>query len=108
MGSKFDKNHTQLVGDFFMQLKLTLKLKTGNKIEILKRLSPTPKGTDIDTHYLLEAHELVERISHNGLHLTISPAQIDNVFIQPKGDEKYEQSSMQDTRLHTASIGSTL
>jgi hypothetical protein len=95
-----------------MKMKLTIKLKSGNKIEMVKRLSDVPKGTDIDTHYMLEAYDLVEKINNNGLHFSISPTQIDNIFIQPKGGTKNEQSShkssVQDSGLHSASAGSAL
>jgi riboflavin synthase alpha subunit len=67
-----------------MKIKVTIKFKNGSTVKIMKPLSAPPKGTDINTHYMLESVDLVEKIQNNGLCLTISPAQIGNVFIQPR------------------------
>jgi hypothetical protein len=67
-----------------MKLKVTIKFKNGSTVKIMKPLSAPPKGTDINTHYMLESVDLVEKIQNNGLCLSISPAQIGSVFIQPR------------------------
>jgi len=67
-----------------MKLKVTIKFKNGSTVKIMKPLSTPPKGTDINTHYMLESVDLVEKIQNNGLCLSISPAQIGGVFIQPR------------------------
>lgn len=56
---------------------------------MIKNIGEPPKGTDKDTHYLLESHEMVENIVNNGLNVFIPPTQIERVFVQPKkGEEK--------------------
>ena len=75
-----------------MKLKVTIKFKNGPTIKILKHLSAPPKGTDINTHYMLESVDLVEKIQNNGLCLSISPAQIGNVFIQPRVEGNKNES----------------
>lgn len=75
-----------------MKLKVTITFKNGSKVKILKRLSDPPKGTDINTHYMLESVDLVEKIQNNGLCLSISPAQIGSVFIQPRVEGNKNES----------------
>lgn len=79
-----------------MKLKITIDFKSGGKVKIIKRLSNPPKGTDINTHYMLESVDLVEKIQNNGLCLQISPAQIGNIFIQPRKGDKNEPSRVVD------------
>lgn len=79
-----------------MKLKVTITFKSGSKVKIIKRMSEPPKGTDINTHYMLEAVDLVEKIQNNGLCLQISPAQIGDVFIQPRGEDKNGPSRVVD------------
>lgn len=76
-----------------MKLKLTICFKNGCKVEMIKRIDDPPKGTNADTHYMLEAHELVDMINQNGLCLSISPAQIGNILIQPKPEGKNGSST---------------
>jgi len=96
-----------------MKLKVTITFKNGSKVKILKRLSDPPKGTDINTHYMLESVDLVEKIQNNGLCLSISPAQIGNIFIQPReggkngsdGAVDYRGQNLQRAGLQSASPG---
>ncbi len=71
-----------------MKLKLTVQFKNGSKVKMIKRLSDPPKGTDTETHYMLESCQIAESIQQNGLCLSISPAQIENIFIQPRKEGK--------------------
>lgn len=71
-----------------MKIKLTVNFKNGKKMSVIKKLSDPPKGTDIDTHYMLEAYDIVDKIQQNGLCLSIPPTQIENIFVQPKGEKK--------------------
>lgn len=77
-----------------LKLKLTVNFKNGQKIKMIKNIGEPPKGTDKDTHYLLESHEMADSIVNNGLNVFIPPTQIERVFVQPKkGEEKNAQAS---------------
>jgi hypothetical protein len=67
-----------------MKLKLTVTMKNGCKVKVIKKVSDPPKGTDLDTHYMLEAVDMADKIQQNGLCLTIPPTQIGDIVIQPK------------------------
>jgi hypothetical protein len=95
-----------------MKIKITIKLKNGRKIEVIKRLSDPPKGTDINTHYMLESVDMVEKMRDNGLCLSISPAQIGDIFIQPRAEGNkngpsrnvdHMRQNLQGAGLHSAS-----
>ena len=76
-----------------MKLKLTVNFKNGQKIKMIKNIGEPPKGTDKDTHYLLESHEMADSIVNNGLNVFIPPTQIERVFVQPKKGDKNAQAS---------------
>lgn len=67
-----------------MKLKVTMKLKNGRTISMIKRVDDPPKGTPLDMHYMFEATALAEAIQNGGLCMSISPNQIDRVMIQPR------------------------
>ncbi len=78
-----------------MKLKLTVSFKNGNTLKIIKNIGDPPKGTDRDTHYLLESYEMVDNILKNGLSVLIPPTQIDKVFVKPKkGGEKNADTTL--------------
>ena len=90
-----------------MKIKITIKMKNGRKIEIIKRLSDPPKGTDINTHYMLESVDMVEKMRDNGLNLLISPAQIGDIFIQPRteGNKNGPSRNVDRVRQNLQSVG---
>ncbi len=64
-----------------MKIRLTINFKNGSKVKVIKRMSDPPKGTKLETHYMLEAQEMADCINNNGLSLSFSPAQIEKVII---------------------------
>jgi hypothetical protein len=67
-----------------MKLKVTVKMKNGCKVSMIKRVDDPPKGTPLDIHYMFEAQSLVEAIQNGGLCLSIPPNNIDRILITPR------------------------
>jgi len=78
-----------------VKVKLTVSFKNGNKLKMIKNIGEPPKGTDKDTHYLLETYAMVENLTQNGLNVFSPPTQIEKVYIKPKknGDKKHGAAS---------------
>ena len=67
-----------------MKLKITVKMKNGCKISIIKRVDDPPKGTPSDVHYMFEAQSMVEAIQNGGINMFVPPNNIDRILIQPR------------------------
>lgn len=77
-----------------MKLKVTVKMKSGTKISIIKRVDDPPKNTPSDVHYMFEAQNLVEMIQNGGINLYVPPNNIERILIQPREGGKVNESAI--------------
>jgi hypothetical protein len=77
-----------------MKLKVTVKMKNGTKISMIKRVDDPPKNTPADVHYMFEAQSLVEMIQNGGINLYVPPNNIERILVQPREGDKANESTV--------------